>query len=43
MKNARTEPNEERKKKRWSKVAAVTDSGSLHIVLFTEMPLSYEL
>ena len=43
MKNTRTKPNEERKKKKWSKVAAVTESGSLHVVLFTEMSLSYEL
>ena len=32
-----------KKKKRWSKVMALTDNGSLHVVLFTEMPLSYEL
>ena len=31
------------RKKRWSKVAAESDSGSLHVVLFIEMPLSYEL
>ena len=31
------------RKKRWSKVAAESDSESLHVVLFTEMPLSYEL
>ena len=42
MKNTRNEPSEEKKKKRWSKVTAVTDSGSLHVVLFTEMPLNYE-
>ena len=32
-----------KKKKRWSKVAAVTDNESFHVVLFTEMSLSYEL
>ena len=43
--NARIEPSEERKKKkkRWSKVAVEYDSGSLHVVLFTEMPLKTEL
>ena len=32
-----------KKKKRWSKVAAKYDSKSLHVVLFTEMPLKTEL
>ena len=32
-----------KKKKRWSKVATESDSGSLHVVLFTEMPLKTEL
>ena len=32
-----------KKKERWSKVAAVTDNESFHVVLFTEMSLSYEL
>ena len=34
---------EKKKKKRWSKVAVEYDSGSLHVVLFTEMPLKTEL
>ena len=39
------EPNlvKKERKKRWSKVAAESDSRSLHVVLFTEMPLSYKL
>ena len=41
--NARTEPSEEKGKKKWSKVAALTDNGFLRVVLFTEMPLSYKL
>ena len=39
-----TQPNEERKKKRdGQKLWLKSDSGSLHVVLFTEMSLSYEL
>ena len=33
--------NPVKKKKSWSKVAAVTASGSLHVVLFMEKQLSY--
>ena len=32
-----------KKKKRWSQVASMIENGSLHVVLFTEMLLSYEL
>ena len=41
--NARTGPSEERKKKDGQKLRLKSDSGSLHIELFTEIPLSYEL
>ena len=41
----RTQPTEtvEKKEKKWSKVAADPDSGSLHVCLITKMPLKTEL
>ena len=45
MKSAHTEPSEEKKKEKrdGQKLRLKSDSGSLHVVLFTEIPLSYEL
>ena len=44
-KKERTQPTEtvEKKEKKWSKVAADPDSGSLHVCLITKMPLKTEL
>ena len=41
--NVHTKPSEERKKKDGQKLRLKSDSGSLHVVLFMEMPLNYKL
>ena len=44
MKSAHTELSEKKKKKKdGQKLRLKSDSGSLHVMLFMEIPLSYEL